>query len=478
MRISKIFIGVAVAGALFSTPSCKKIDDFGDLNQDPSRVTEPVTSALLTNVLSNLGNNLVWDQGGANTIAGLYAQYFSETQYTETSRYARPTNNWDGYYSGPIYDLQTIIDFNKNEATKAAQYGDNNNQIAIARILKAHYFKFLTDLVGDIPYSQALKGVAGSVAYDKQEAIYPDLLRELKEAVAQINTNGTVRGDIMFNGNMNRWIRYANSLRALIALNMAKANANLGRTEFTAAIAAGVIEQNADNAVIAYPGGNYPNVFYNYYEVTQRKDYAVSSTFMNRLTSTNDPRIASYTTTTTGFPYGLTRDQATAFNNASPNWSFVMAPSWRTSTSTLPVITAANVWLARAEAAFRGWTSDVTATAYSTGVQRSMEQWGVYNATSFATYIAANPPSDLQAIALQEWVSWYPNGLEGWNVWRRTGFPNLTPASGTGTPGIPRRFPYGPNDFNLNSVAANEAAARYTVSGVANSNYGRIWWDQ
>lgn len=480
-KIRNFIYGLAVVAGISMAPSCSKIDDFGDLNQDPSRVTEPPMSALLTNVLANFGNNIVWDQGGANTVAGLYAQYFSETQYTESSRYATPTFNWDTYYSGPLYDLQTIINYNSDPETanKAAAYGNNANQIAIARILKVHYFKFLTDMVGDIPYTEALKGESGEVVYDKQETIYPDLIRELKEAVTQINVSaGGVQGDLLYSGNMGRWIKYANSLRALIALNMAKANQTVAATEFAAAIAAGVIEENADNAMIVYPGGNFPNIFYNYYNITQRKDYAVSQTLMNRLNSTNDPRVAAYGTTNVGFPYGLTRDQATAFNNSTPNWSRVMGPSWSSATSPVSIIAAANMWLARAEAAFRALTTENVATTYSNGVQRSWQQWGVYNAGNFATYIAGNPPTSLQAIATEEWVAWYPNGLEGWNVFRRTGFPNLTAATNTGTAGIPRRFPYGSNDFNLNSNAAKEAATRYTVSSVANSPYGRIWWDK
>ncbi|RYZ62679.1 MAG: SusD/RagB family nutrient-binding outer membrane lipoprotein [Chitinophagaceae bacterium] len=481
IRIKNIFYGLAVVAGITMAPSCSKIDGFGDLNSDPSRVTEPPMSALLTNVLANFGNNIVWDQGGANTVAGLYVQYFSETQYTETSRYATPTFNWDTYYSGPLYDLQTIINYNSDAATasKAAAFGNNANQIAIARILKVHYFKFLTDMVGDVPYTQALKGETGEVVYDKQETIYPALITELKEAAAQINVSaGGVQGDLLYSGNMSRWVKYANSLRALLALNMVKANQGAAATEFAAAVTAGVIEENADNATIVYPGGNFPNVFYNYYNVTQRKDYAVSQTFVNQLNGSNDPRITALATTNVGFPYGLTRDQATAFNNSTPNWARVIGSAWNGSSSALPIITAAHMWLARAEAAFRTLTTENVATAYSNGVQRSWQQWGVYNAGTFGSYIASFPPTSLETIAKEEWVSWYPNGLEGWNVYRRTGFPTLTPAANTGTAGIPRRFPYGSNDFNLNSNAAKEAEKRYQVGGINNSPYGRIWWDK
>src|SRR5690606_39754774 len=123
--------------------------------------------------------------GNAYTTNGaLYAQYMSETQYTEASRYAVPTINWTGTYTGPLLDLQNTIDYNSNAETAAAAAvnGSNANQIATARILKAYIYWVLTDSYGDIPYFEALKG-DGALAYDNQSEIYPDLIKELKEAV-------------------------------------------------------------------------------------------------------------------------------------------------------------------------------------------------------------------------------------------------------------------------------------------------------
>src|SRR5687767_13866900 len=107
MKIRNIMYGWMLAGVVLAAPSCDKIEDFREINIDPNVTTQPVTAALLTNTIANLGNNIVWDQGGLNTVAGLYAQYFSETQYTEQSRYAKPAFNWDAYYAGPLFDLQT-----------------------------------------------------------------------------------------------------------------------------------------------------------------------------------------------------------------------------------------------------------------------------------------------------------------------------------------------------------------------------------
>jgi len=480
MKILKIKILLVAAGLVALVSGCKRgIDDFGTLNQNPNATTVPVTAALLTNAQANL-SGFGW--GNALNIAGgLYAQYFSETQYTDQSRYASPTVNWDGIYAGPLYDLQNIINVNANPQTKdrAALYGSNNNQIAIARILKAYYFMQLTDAFGDIPYREALKG-EGVLAYEKQEVIYPDLINELKAAVAQFDNGATVQGDIIYAGNTTKWKKLANSLRAIMALRMSKANATLGRTEFAAAIAAGVIDNNADNFQINFPGGSFQNPLYVYYNVTQRFDYATSKTVTDRLQALNDPRINVFASSTVGFPYGLSRDQAIAFATANPNWSLIMAPQYRTETSPVYLLTAANLYFARAEAALLGWTTESVSAMYTAGVTAALSQWGI-SSGDITTYLAQPgvilaPGNELQRIAEQRWLSHFPEGMSGWSLWRRTGLPALTPAPGTTT--IPRRLPYGPNEQLYNPANYQTAANQYTVGGVSNSMFARVWWDR
>ncbi|MFI5130971.1 MAG: SusD/RagB family nutrient-binding outer membrane lipoprotein [Chitinophagales bacterium] len=485
MNYNKIIYGIGIVASLLTIQSCDKIKDFDDLNVNPNLTTSPIPSALLTNVQSNLGANLVFDAGGANTGSGLYAQYFSETQYTEVSRYNKPNYNYDAYYVGPLNDLQNIINYNSDPATAgtAAIYGSNKNQIAIARILKAHYVKFLTDITGDLPYFNALKGGSGVItsAYDAQSAIYADLLKELTEAVDQFDNGTTVQGDIIYAGNVAKWKKYANSLRLLIAINMLKVDANAGKAAFTAALAhsAGVISENSDNVVINYVGGTFPNPFYNYYNITLRLDFAESKTMTDQLSSTNDARINVYGSSSKGFPYGLTRDNAILFANANPDYANILAPAQRQTNSPLTILSAGYINLVRAEAAHRGWTTENKNTLYATGIQASYDQWALGSA---ATFIASAPialtgaASDLTKIATQEWVAAYPNGLEGYNIYRRTGIPALTPAPGTTA--IPRRAPYGTNDYSYNSANVGPAAAGYTVNGISDSQYGRIWWDK
>ena len=143
--------------------SCKKLEDFGDTNVDPNGSLTPIPSALLTNAEIALGG-VVSGTGTGGTKAGLFAQYISETQYTDASLYAEPTLNMGGTYSGPLIDLQVIINKNTDPATSGSSLvqgsGSNANQIATATILKAYYVWTITDRWGDVPYTEALQGAA------------------------------------------------------------------------------------------------------------------------------------------------------------------------------------------------------------------------------------------------------------------------------------------------------------------------------
>ena len=128
----KSAFAVATGSFLLLGPGCKKLEDFGDTNTNPLGSTAPITAALLTNVESQLG-------GLAQSIRpALYVQHISETQYTEVSLYQEPKLDFGGTYSGPMYDLQSIIDRNSgHDLNRYAGSGSAVNQIAVATILKS-----------------------------------------------------------------------------------------------------------------------------------------------------------------------------------------------------------------------------------------------------------------------------------------------------------------------------------------------------
>jgi hypothetical protein len=479
MKLRKYKIGMmaAILGlSIIAGPGCKKIDEFGDTNLNPGLTSEPITSALLTNVLAGIGGTT------ANTRGGLYAQMFSETQYTETSLYAEPKVDFDGTYSGPLMDLQKMINFNTDPETaaKAAANGSNANQIAVARILKAYYFWILTDQWGDIPYSEALKGVSGN-KFDTQQSIYNDLFKELKEAVAQFDGGVPAKGDILYNGDVAKWKKFANSLRLIMALRLSKVDVAKGTSEANDAINSGVFTSNADNATIVYPGGAYQNPWFALYN--GRKDFAMSNVIDNFLTNTSDPRLAVFGSSDIGFPYGLTRDQAVAFDNSSGgNWARILRDDLRNDNDPVTLLSYSVVLFARAEVRQRGWvtTGPTAQQLYEQGIEANWQEWGLSTA-GLATYLAnANVAftagTEIQKIATQRWLALYPNGLQAWFEWRRTGFPVLTPSpNATNTSKqIPRRYVYGNTTYNTNKSNTEEAAAR--IGG--DTQDSRVWWDK
>ncbi len=478
MKMNKMFLTAATATILFAT-SCNKMKDFGDTNVDPNRTKVPSTAALLTNVEAGLGGF------ASQTRGGLYAQQFSETQYTEVSLYALPRLEFDGIYAASLMDLQNIININTDEATKAnaTKFGSNANQIATARILKAYTYWTITDRWGDVPYFEALKGTENlAPKYDKQEDIYKDLIKELTEASDQFE-GAPVVGDIIYNGDIVKWKKLANSLRMLIALRTSKVYPNPGdwaATTFAAAFndADGYIATIADNFTLAYTGSvtAFKNPFYNLYD--GRTDFAESKLMTDLMGSFSDPRQTAFGSNNKGFPYGLTRDQAIALPT---DYAKILADNYRKASSPLAIIGADDVNLAIAEAAQRNWITANVAAFYKAGIEQSWAQWGVTgDITAYMTQSGValtGAASDLQKIQLQQYIAWYPDGIQAWANWRRTGVPALTPTPNASNSGgqIPRRYTYGSNEYSLNPANVAAASEGYSAGDSPDS---RVWWDK
>lgn len=461
-------------------------NDFGDMNVNPNNPSVPVTASLLTGAQRSLGTmNAQVGPGAANSAPALYVQQISDVTYIEDSRYKTINFNiYNGYYTGPLNSYQQIINLNTAEATKsaAAAYGSNANQIATARILKAYVFQWLTDRWGDIPYSQALKGSENfSPAFDKQQDIYTDLFKEWKEAVAQFDNGPSVKGDIILNGDIARWKKFANSLRLVAALRISQADATKGATEFKAAMADGVLASNADNVQYKYlMDVNNENPLYNNY--IQRKDFGVSDTFINYLKKVNDPRLPFIASKNIlgeyrGVPYAVfpvtwkTQDVS------------LIAPTLSSQNAPVNILTYAQVLFAQAEAASRGWITDDAKKLYEAAIMASMQQWmgASYTEDAYKAYIAQpevayDSAKALERIGTQRWIALFFQGTESWNSWRRIGFPKLTPAASTlnGGTGIPVRLAYPTIANSLNQKNYLEVVARQGKD----DQYTPVWWDK
>jgi hypothetical protein len=490
--------------ALIIGSGCQKID-FGTTNEsrDVRDFAVPNTDKLFTNALfSSVGQTA----GTGAFDPYLYVQYIMESQYTESSRYATTNADWAGFYANGLKDLANIIKFNSDDATKATvvQFGSNANQLGVARIARALFFLVATDRWGDIPYSKALNGETNlTPVYDRQQDIYTDLLKELKEAVAQFDAGAAVVGDPIYSGNSAKWKKFGNSLRMIMAMRMSKVDPVKAKAEFLAAFAdpGGYINSNADNYQFNYLNNlNFRTPWNALYD--KRDDYGIASTFMTQLNANADPRKQVFAQPTrnntyVGIPYGYDRNATITFTGTN-DYSRVGTPITgrvkngntdlnSTYAGKIAVVTASQIMFVIAEASANGWISTPTVdVAYNDAIKLSWDEWNItYTPAQLTTFVtaASNTLTGQSAtevrkrIGTQKWVALFPNAVEAWAEWRRTGYPALTPApqAVNATKAIPRRYGY-----PLNEPLANPTNYAAAVAGIGGSDTHdvRVWWDK
>jgi hypothetical protein len=494
------FLLVVIAGVVIT--SCKKITD--DFNVSPNQPPILSTGYALTSALQFLGGTA----GGLattniNSAAGeLYSQYLAETYYNNESRFALAQYDYQDYYTDPIADLQQIIEFNTNPATKdeltTVSFGSNANQIASARILKAYIFLTITDRWGDIPYSEALQGKADlTPKLDAQKDVYTALFKELAEAQAQFDGGAALTNDILFKGNSTKWKHWANSLRAIMALRLSKVDPATGESEFKKAVADGLMTSNEDNATYKYLGElNNENPYFSNYR--NRYDYAVSDVLVNTLSANNDPRLPVYAektedSTYVGLPYGAAGDDLDGYSIGnrvsidSINAGNISQIGGAYSNQSSPTVwtSYSQVLFTQAEAAHLGWIpggDGAAANFYAQGVTASLALNGIA-AGDITTYLAQpgvvfNPAKAVEQIITQKWISGFlGDGWESWAEYRRTGFPKLldpVPTALNAGKHIPRRQQYPQSEHDLNQQNYNDAISRQGPDLLST----HVWWDK
>ena len=378
-------------------------------------------------------------------------------------------------------DLETVLNspLDMNE-------GPIVNQMAVAKILKAYIYWFLTDRWGDIPYSEALKGRNNfTPKYDRQQDIYNSLFTLLEEANTAIITGSTnnIKNDIIYNGDMAKWKRFGNTVRMLMALRLSKIDPAKGAVEFNTALNNGVMAANTDNFTYQHlADANNENFWYTQMGRMGRLWYAVSRPLVDTMQSSNDPRLPVFADKNSAGNYvGLAYGQT---STVTPSSVSLLGSSLRLPNSPVYLVTYAQSLFARAEAAKLGWITGGDATAkthYETAIQASIAQW-TGSTTSVAAFLAQpkivyDPANAIKQIAIQRWVHLFLHGYEAWAEWRRTGFPLLVAAPGANGNQIPRREAYPTIERSNNTANYNEAVSRLPYGGTDDLN-ARVWWDK
>jgi len=455
MKYLTHFTLLALLSAFVFT-GCTK--DFTELNTNPNAPVDVQPELLLRQVIFDYADGMSYEgfTGGANL-----GQYFSADpgfNAFDRGNLLAPQfggNPWPLLYTN-LRDIQIVLDKSRSDASLAVYEGP-------ALVLKSLIAANLTDIFGDVPYTEAAQGSSGIVnpSYSLQEDIYTGengILANLKLAVEVMDDYSgaaQLRGDELYGGDLDGWIRFANSLR-MRYLVRASAQHGPAAIEFNDIFFTDgrFIDEGSEDAV--YQFNTAPNDF----RMARARagdftNYLMSSTIDTLLDAFNDPRQALW------FRENVLGDFS-GERNGLPEGTLVANPTvpgliWREKAN---FMTSWETHFVLAEAANVGLIFSNPKTLYETGVSQAFDYW---NTEMPADYLTRPEVAyeDLTEVATQRWLASIGNGYEGWIEWRRTGFPEfLAPLSSLNDGLIPVRFPYPATEQALNEAAFNAAVAR------------------
>lgn len=527
-NMKNIFKGLAVA-VCFSTllTSCTKNFEYFNTNQheatqehmdrDGLKTGSFFAQMLRTVYVYGDGVNLDSDyQIAYNLLADSYGGYLA------------PTGSWNnGVHTGSYFMTEgwrrAMFSFSYTKGVSAyvqlvQAAAEQENILALANIVKVAILHRVTDYYGPIPYSKI--GADMNVTYDSQEEIYMAFFEELGEAINVLNNYKTGNPgaallsdyDIVYGGDVTKWIKFANSLRLRLAMRVVYANETLAKTEAEKSIAdvTGVMVAAADAAKINknYENYTHPVTTINGFNGGETQMSASMDSYLNGYA---DPRLPKYFKEAGNGGYhgvrnGIHSTTWDAYRNATGN---VSAPN--TENTELIWMTASEVAFLRAEGALRGWNMGGDAQSfYETGITLSFEETGTAGAATYIANSTATPaafvdatnnggnaaaPStvtiawdsaadfetSLEKVITQKWIAMYPNGCEAWAEFRRTGYPALHPVLNNDSQGAVatnlqiRRVPYPHDEYSTNAAGVSSGLAKL---GGADNVGTKLWWDK
>lgn len=506
MKLYKSLWILAAATSIAGT-GCKK---FIDVNKNPNSATVTNPTLVFTNALNTAAYHAARE---GNILGSYWGGYWAHSTSFTTGTPEKTYNftNGDFNYWGNILD-------NLNDLELVIRVADEHKQSYLkgpAKVVKALRYQELVDLYGNVPYSEAFKGIAVfQPKYDKAEDIYDSLIVLLTNAIADLKANAlpaSFNACIFTIGGGRTsadWIRFANTLklRILMRQSLVTARQNYVKSEIQQILAEGSGFMKEGDDVLSQPGYSKTvdklNPFYfltgfdqNDAAVSGRLLYRISEYLIDTLKATDDTvrlkyiadvvparrpanapafyqgMVADYT----GVPFGA-EGAAYLEANTSPIGPGRVIRGQATDPQV--IFTAAESFFLQAEAAERFGITGLgnPKNLYEQGIRESFRllhapaQAAEDLIAGSASYTAAT--NKVQAILYQKWVALANfNGLEAWAEYRRNDYPAIplsVNAAQVGTKPVRLYYPQDEVNTNLNNVNAQGTINVYT---------SRLFWD-
>lgn len=501
--------------------------DFDEINKDPNSLTEDQLDATLAGpafasaLYAGIHNGSysspgVDDQGTWGIATGIlsstFIHYLNCGYGTERNAFV------NGYEGRGWLRFYTVAVPALNNAIKASE--GNAEALAVLKIWKVFMYNQMVDAYGPIPYTEAGNGKE-SVPYDSVEFIYEDFFKLLDEANATLSSTSLTSvaslspNDRVYAGSVANWRTFGNSMKLRLALRISDKDPAKAKTLAEAAVAAGVIETNAQGAF--FKASNItPN---NLNMIVNSWGYVMTASMESILVGYQDPRLSRWFAPIAsgvyrGNPVGGLEDQfgTTEFSKFNNDVMGNGAANNLSETKNIEIMMASENFLSRAEGALNGWNMGGDAkTLYEAGIRMSLAQWGITDNAVVTAYINGStlptlpniltvyPTLDLQdipvklpvafstsvanqrtQIAVQKYLAIFPESWEAWADLRRSDAKVIYPVLNTDNPdagvgkSLMKRIIYTTNEYSSNGAAVQDGVVKL---GGPDTGGTRLWWD-
>jgi hypothetical protein len=501
MNMNKKILILLVSLVIFGS-SCSKFLAVNEVNPNNASAVPP--KLLLPAALNNVAVML-------NTPGNYEFVYLWYGLWSISSGYSQPTalvqyKLLNSSYQGP-FNSSYAFGQNLTEIEKASTDPKDVYYLATANILKALLMANLVDCWGDVPYTEAFKSGEGILKpkYDKQQAIYDDLILKLDAAIkliqnAPADANAIpASSDIMYGGNMALWAKFANTLKLRMLVHQSGMSGRDAYIKTAIATTASTGYIGVGQSALVNPGyvqsSGKMNPFYErYYSAagTQQSDgvtyHNAGRDAVDFMNSAADPRIGRFFNPYSGTSYagnflGQAAPPLTATNTSKLGYSATNGKGYMVGTfdKSCPILTDFESLLVQAEATERGYLTGTTAkTLYNSAIAQSFVYMGLSSAAA-AAYVATDNASinydlasnKINLILTQKWISL--NGIapiEIWTDYRRSGVPSFLhfsedAAKQNATPPVRLFYPQREIDYNNDNVL---------LVGTINAFTSKIFW--
>jgi len=466
-------------------------DDFNNINPDVAVNIDNNPELLLTGVIREPINRMV---GAAWSEGNLMAQYAARFVFTSFDQFewGSQESEWNRLYLS-IRDAQQLKQIARNL--------DNPSYEAAGLIMEAWMFQILTDMWGDVPYTEAAQAKLQenyTPAYTPQEQIYTGILDSLTIANTLLSASDApaIQGDILLGGDLANWQKFANSLRMRVALRLSNVKPDVAQSVISTIVGSPeqypILESNEDNVALTYLSSN-PSVFpiseAAGYRSGSFNEYRMSETVEGVLKEYDDPRLQAWFNPTTNSVEAGTPEWSGMLNGVVDGNAYVykggdaflskFSDQFYFSPNAIEgmIIKYDEVQFMLAEAAQRGWIVGDAQTYYENGVQASFNYWEVELPTDYLSREGVSYDGMLETIINQKWLAMLYTDYQGFIEYKRTGFPTvIQPGPDAFFDTYPSRFEYPSEERTLNKTNYDEAVARQNI----NTNEAiltPVWWE-